>query len=104
MNKELLKGTLNIIVLLIISKETTYGYEIAKKIQLFSDNQIIIKDSSLYTVLLRLEQLKYITSKFDILEKYPRRKYYHITVEGKKYLNENIKEYQIINSLVQSLI
>ena len=104
MNKELLKGTLNIIILLVISKESTYGYEISKKIQLLSNNQIHIKDSSLYTVLLRLEQLKYISSNFEISERYPRRKYYEITTEGEKYLAENIKEYEIINSLIRSLI
>lgn len=104
MNKELLKGTLNIIILLVISKETTYGYEISKTIQNLSNNQILIKDSSLYTILLRLEQLKYITSNFEVSEKHPRRKYYQITSEGKKYINENMKEYEIINSLLNSLV
>lgn len=104
MNKELLKGTLNIIILLVISKKTTYGYELSSTIQKLSNNSIILKESSLYTALLRLEQQEYIKSSWSETTSYPRRKYYKITTTGSDYLQSNLSDYLNINSLINNLI
>ncbi|GKX68168.1 PadR family transcriptional regulator [Inconstantimicrobium mannanitabidum] len=104
MNKELLKGTLNIILLLVLSKRTTYGYELASTIDKLSNSTITLKESSLYTALLRLEQQGYIKSSWSETLSYPRRKYYEITPLGSEYLTTNLSDYLNINSLINNLI
>lgn len=103
MNKELLKGTLNLIILLAISKKPMYGYEISNMIKSISNSDLIIKDSSLYTVLLRLENLNYLET-FYSKDSNNKRKYYKITNSGLEFLRLNLIDFEIINSTLNKLM
>lgn len=79
-NSQLLKGLMDGVILKIISKEETYGYEIFMKLQLlgFTD----FAEGSLYPLLLRLEKKGLILGVKKDSKIGPARKYYTLTEKG----------------------
>ena len=61
-NKEVLKGHIDSLLLSLLHKRDMYGYEIAKTVRARSDEQFEIKEGTLYLSLKRLEKNKYISS------------------------------------------
>ena len=85
-NAQLLKGVLEYCVLKLIAQEPTYGYEIVMHLKQvgFSD----LSESTLYPLLLRLEQQGKVTVERRPSPKGPSRKYYIVTEEGRQALLE----------------
>ena len=83
-NAQLLKGVLEYCVLKLIAQEPTYGYEIVMHLKQvgFSD----LSESTLYPLLLRLEQQGKVTVERRPSPKGPSRKYYIVTEEGQQAL------------------
>ncbi len=81
---QLMKGILEGCILKIIDRSETYGYEIAERLQLFGFTDV--KEGTLYPLLLRLEKKNLITATFKPSPLGPKRKYYTLTGEGKKYV------------------
>lgn len=101
---QMLKGVLEDCVLEIISKDDLYGYLIVQELRDYGFEDIV--EGTIYPILLRLEKKNLVTSEYRASELGPRRKYYHITEEGLKQLDnfyENWKELsQIINRILNS--
>jgi len=54
-SKELLKGTLSVIILKLLSeRERMYGYEMYQQVKELSDGKILLKDGSLYPALQKM--------------------------------------------------
>lgn len=91
-NKELLKGTISIIILKMLEEHgRMYGYEIFQKVKELTDGKIILKDGSLYPALQRLAKDGLLTYEKEYVGKRVR-KYYLLTPIGvskkKEYLTE----------------
>lgn len=86
MMTEMLKGTLEGIVLMILSGRSAYGYEITAWLrdQGFSD----IAEGTVYALLLRLEQRGFVDVQKVPSEKGPPRKVYSLNAEGRENLEE----------------
>lgn len=65
-------------ILSIVNREDSYGYEISQTIKLVAD----IKESTLYPILKKLEKAGYVTT-YSAEYQGRKRKYYSITEEGK---------------------
>ncbi len=83
---ELLKGTLEGIVLAILALQPAYGYEITARLrdQGFTD----IADGTVYAVLIRIEQRGLVDVMKTPSEKGPPRKVYSLNDRGREYLDE----------------
>jgi len=83
---EMLKGTLEGIVLAILSSRAAYGYEITAWLrdQGFSD----IAEGTVYALLIRVEQRGLVDVEKVPSEKGPPRKVYSLNAQGQKYLEE----------------
>jgi PadR family transcriptional regulator, regulatory protein PadR len=83
---EMLKGTLEGIVLAILSGRPAYGYEITAWLrdQGFSD----IAEGTVYALLIRVEQRGFVDVEKVPSEKGPPRKVYSLNAQGRKYLEE----------------
>ncbi|MFC3984815.1 PadR family transcriptional regulator [Streptosporangium jomthongense] len=83
---EMLKGTLEGIVLAILSTRAAYGYEITAWLreQGFSD----IAEGTIYALLVRIEQRGLVDVAKVPSEKGPPRKVYSLNAQGRKYLDE----------------
>lgn len=104
MNKELLKGYIDLIILSIVKYEKNYGYNIIKEIYKLSNSNFELKEGTLYLALKRLEKNNLILSKWGDNNVYPRRKYYEITSNGVDYLDKEYKEILLTNKLLDKLI
>ena len=83
---EMLKGTLEGIVLAILSRRPAYGYEITTRLREmgFSD----IAEGTVYALLVRIEQRGLADVEKRPSEKGPPRKVYSLSAQGQQYLEE----------------
>ena len=94
MDIQLKRGLLDVCVLAAIRSEDSYGYQIIKDMKPFLE----LSESTLYTILKRLETAKMLTVR--TAEHDGRlRKYYHITDEGLKRIDEFKSDWQEILSI-----
>lgn len=102
-NKELLKGSLELIILAVLKDEAQYGYEIAKQIKQNSKEVFDLGEGTLYPLLHKLEKEKLLQAYWQEVGG-RRRKYYGITKQGKKTLLEKKEEWQIFSSAVKAIV
>lgn len=83
------KGVLDMLVLKLLEREEKYGYQIISELKEKSNQRFLLKEGTLYPILYRLEDDKYVESRWSEAEgkKVPR-KYYVITAEGREALKE----------------
>lgn len=83
------KGVLDMLVLKLLEKEEKYGYQIISELKEKSHDRFLLKEGTLYPILYRLEDDKYVESRWSeaVGKKVPR-KYYVITEEGRTALKE----------------
>jgi PadR family transcriptional regulator, regulatory protein PadR len=85
-NRELLKGSLEVILLTLLEHESMYGYQIVKEVQRRSSDALVLKEGSLYPALHRLEQAGWLESVWQARQDGVNRRYYRLTPEGRKAL------------------
>ena len=102
MNKELMKGSIDILILSLIAQKDMYGFEIIKNLKARSNNTYSMSEGTLYPALQRLEQKELLKSYWGDSETGGRRKYYNITETGKKELIKKMDEWDQINNIVNS--
>lgn len=96
MDIQLKRGLLDVCVLAAIKNEASYGYKIIKDLKPY----IELSESTLYTILKRLETANLLT--VSTAEHGGRlRKYYHITNDGLKRIDDFKNEWQEILSIYQ---
>ena len=80
------QGTLDMLVLQILSLEPLHGYAIAQRIEQISRNAVQINQGSLYPALHRLEQKRWLRSEWRASETGREAKFYELTRAGEKQL------------------
>ena len=104
MDRELKRGTLEMVLLKLLSTREMYGYEIISALQERSKGEFLLKDGTLYPVLYRLEQAGYIKPRWETPERGVPRKYYRITPSGARQLETLIEEWQAFSAAVSYLL
>ncbi|MBK6264023.1 helix-turn-helix transcriptional regulator [Marivirga sp. S37H4] len=103
-SKELLKGTLGVIILKLLEEnDRMYGYEICQKVKEISEGKILIKDGSLYPTLHKLLSDGIVTIEEVSMGKRIR-KYYRLTPKGKTAKNEVMDELADFISTLQKIV
>ena len=83
---ELLRGTLDLLVLRTLLQGPSHGHAIAKHIQRTSEDLLQVETGSLYPALYRLEARGWIDASWELSEKGKRARYYRISPKGRKQL------------------
>lgn len=98
---EMLKGTLEGIVLAVLSMRPAYGYEITAWLreQGFSD----IAEGTVYALLVRVEQKRLVDVAKVPSEKGPPRKVYSLNTQGREYLDEFWKTWSFLAERLETL-
>ena len=98
---EMLKGTLEGIVLAILAVRPAYGYEITAQLrdQGFAD----IVEGTVYAVLVRIEQRGFADVEKVPSEKGPPRKVYSLNDRGGEYLDEFWRSWSLLTERIQQL-
>ena len=96
MDIQLKRGLLDVCVLAAIQDEDSYGYKIIKDLKPYAE----LSESTLYTILKRLETANMLTVR-SVEHGGRLRKYYHITAAGTKRIEEFLEEWKEIMSIYQ---
>ncbi|MDE1549204.1 PadR family transcriptional regulator [Jeotgalibaca caeni] len=99
---QLLKGVLEGCVLLIISEEEIYGYDMVQKLRNFGFTEMT--GGTIYPLLQKLEKNKLISSITRPSPDGPDRKYFQLTKDGQSYTQEFIKQWRNLSSNVEEII
>jgi PadR family transcriptional regulator PadR len=81
-NGDMIKGFIDPIVLSVVARRDTYGYEMAKYVNEQTGGALELKEGTLYPALRRLEAEKLIEGYWGTETGGPRRRYYRITKPG----------------------
>lgn len=83
---ELMRGTLDLMILRTLLPGPSHGHAIAKHIQRTTEDLLQVETGSLYPALYRLEADGYVAATWDISAKGKRARFYRITAKGRKQL------------------
>jgi transcriptional regulator len=101
---DLLQGTLDLLILKIVARESLHGWGITKRIQVLSGDVLSCGQGSLYPALHRLEQQGWITAAWKDSDLGRAAKFYSLTREGRKQLERELKSWDRLSSAVQLVI
>ncbi len=104
LDRELKRGTLEMILLRLLSERPMYGYELISTLERLGGPPFQLKEGTLYPVLYRLEKAGWIEPKWEVLERGVPRKYYHLSGEGAGQLESLLSEWQEFTAAVQRLL
>jgi PadR family transcriptional regulator PadR len=84
--RELKRGSLELIVLHLLAPGEAYGYEIVSKLTAQSNGALEVTDGTLYPVLYRLERAGFVSVRWETPARGVPRKYYRLTDAGRQEL------------------
>lgn len=90
---ELLQGTLDMLVLRVLSGGPMHGWGIAQRIQILSKDVLQVEEGSIYPSLYRMEHKGWIKSEWGHSDNNRRAKYYELTKDGLKQLSIESKDW-----------
>jgi len=99
--KDLVAASATPLVLAILSEGESYGYAIIKRVEELSNGQLQWTDGMLYPVLHRLERAGYVEAHWGQSESGRRRKYYRLTKRGTAELEDQRRQWQVINATLR---
>jgi transcriptional regulator len=94
LDRELKKGSAELLVLSLVEGRARHGYEIGKLIETRSGGKLCFQAASLYPLLYRLEARGWIQGRWVEKASQRRRRYYRLTAEGRKMLAAQRKGWQ----------
>jgi PadR family transcriptional regulator PadR len=103
LNKDLVAASSTPLVLSILAKSESYGYDILQQIRVLSNDQMTWSDGMLYPLLHRLEKKGLISSEWRKSESGRKRKYYRINSDGKTALQREKLQWKIVNNTLGKL-
>jgi transcriptional regulator len=86
--RELLPGTLDMLILRTLTVQPMHGYGIAQHIQRLSRDVIQVEEGSLYPALQRMRQRGWIKAEWGTTPNNQRARYYTITATGRRQLGD----------------
>lgn len=86
LDRELKKGSAELLILSLVEHEPRHGYELSKLIESRSNGTIRFHVASLYPLLYRLEKRGWIEGRWVEKAGQRRRRYYRLTAEGRRML------------------
>lgn len=103
-DKEILKGHIDTILLSLLRGKPVYGYELARAALDRSAGAFELKEATLYLSLKRLEKNKFVTSFWGDSDGGGRRKYYELTEAGRLRLKEKKAEWLFLNTIINQFM
>jgi PadR family transcriptional regulator, regulatory protein PadR len=104
MDRELKRGTLEMVLLQLLSERDMYGYEITSALVERSGGAFDISDGTLYPVLYRLEKAGFVKPYWQTPDRGVPRKYYGVTEAGGAALSRLRREWESFTVAVARLI
>lgn len=101
---DLLPGTLDMLILRLLARESMHGYGIAQRLRELSDEVLVVGESSLYPALQRLLLNDYVRAEWAPSENNRRARYYTLTPSGRKHLQAEKLEFSRLIGAIQRVL
>jgi PadR family transcriptional regulator, regulatory protein PadR len=102
--RELKRGTLEMMILKILSGGEMYAYQLVSALEERAGQQLQVKEGTLYPVLYRLEDAGLVETRWETFERGVPRKYYRVTPAGTYRLAALIEEWRAFAAVVNRLL
>ncbi len=103
-SSDVIRGYNDTIILYLLLNEPSYGYEISKNIRRISEEKYVIKETTLYSAVSRMEKNGYINSFAEVGDNGKKRTYYRITDSGKDYYSEKCSEWRLTKEVIDRFV
>ncbi len=104
LRSELLRGTLDLLVLKTLTLEPMHGWGISQRIRQMSGEVFEINQGSLYPALRRLQRKGWVTSEWRTTDHNRRARYYTLTPAGRAQLGEEERQWTLSSTAVNRLL
>jgi DNA-binding PadR family transcriptional regulator len=104
LKKDLVAASAQPIVLTILARGESYGYAILSEVRRASDEELSWTDGMLYPVLRRMEERGLVRSRWGESDEGRRRRYYRITPAGRRSLEEDQRQWNLVNATLERLL
>ena len=101
---DLLPGTLDLLILRILSRDSMHGYGIAQRLKELSDEVLQVGESSLYPALQRLLLNGYVDAEWAASDNNRRARYYTLTKAGRKQLADERREFDQLVAAIRQVL
>ena len=101
---ELLRGTLDMLVLKTLTQQPMHGYAIARHLARVSQDVLTVEQGSLYPALERLQAGGWVTSQWKETPTGRRARYYTITASGRKRLGADVSTFEQVLHAIQRVM
>jgi PadR family transcriptional regulator, regulatory protein PadR len=101
---ELLRGTLDLLILRTLLAGPNHGHAIAKHIQRTSEDLLQVETGSLYPALHRLEAKGWITASWELSAKGKRARFYRLTRQGRKQLAAEQSKWETFSRAMRLIV
>jgi len=101
---DLLPGTLDLLVLQALRRESLHGYGIAERLRNLSGDMLQVGDSSIYPALQRLLLNGWVQAEWGASDNNRRARYYTLTAAGRKQLKSEREEFDRIVKAIQLVL
>src|SRR5512141_1717858 len=102
--RDLLQGTLDLLLLKILALEAMNGWAISQRLKQVSGNVLQVSDGSLYPALHKLEQEGWITAEWKTSEPGRRAKFYSLTRLGRRQLEKQAADWARLSSAITDVV
>src|SRR5512140_1537926 len=97
---ELLQGTLDMLVLRVLSRGELHGWGITQKLEQLSQSALQVDEGSLYPALYRMEEKGWIEAEWKMTENNRRAKYYTLTRAGRRQLEDAQESWDRMTAII----
>jgi PadR family transcriptional regulator PadR len=101
---ELVRGTLDILILKSLVWSPLHGYAITSLIRRQSDDALLVEEGTLYPALWRLESKGYLAAEWGLSDNNRKAKYYQLTSEGRRYLCAETRTWEAYAEAVAKIL
>ncbi|HEX8942965.1 MAG TPA: helix-turn-helix transcriptional regulator [Gemmatimonadaceae bacterium] len=103
-DRELLKGSISLLLLTLLSERDMYGYEIIQESARRSDDAFAFKEGTLYPALHQLERRGLLVADWRVADNGRERKYYSLTAKGKKAARDSKRGWVVFTNAVNAIL
>ena len=100
----LVQGTLDMLILRVLSRGDFHGWGITQKLEQLSNNALRVEEGSLYPALYRMEARGWLKSEWKTTEKGQRAKYYSLTRSGRKQLEAEKESWDRVTAIIAQVM
>ena len=101
--RELVAASTEPLLLSLLSRGESYGYELIQEVKRLSGEKIKWTDGMLYPVLHRMEDNGWIKSRWVVIDNGRKRKYYSIKKDGRQALKDKREQWTVISAVLGGL-